>query len=66
MLSTDSINFLVQPIIDRQESINTFVLETIANRVGEIGKISPADLRRLKLLKKDWNEIMQEYLFHFI
>ena len=50
MLSTDSINFLVQPIIDRQESINTFVLETIANRVGEIGKISPADLRRLKLL----------------
>lgn len=50
MLSENSINFLVQPIIDRQESINTFVLETIANRVGEIGKISPDDLKRLKLL----------------
>lgn len=50
MLSENSINYLVQPIVDRQESINTFVLKTIANRVGEIGKISPEDLRRLKLL----------------
>lgn len=50
MLSENSINYLIQPIIDRQESINTFVLNTIASRVGEIGKISPDDLRRLKLL----------------
>lgn len=50
MLSENSINYLIQPIIDRQESINTFVLNTIASRVGEIGKISPEDLRRLKLL----------------
>lgn len=50
MLSENSINHLVQPIVDRQEAINTFVLETIANRVGEIGKISPEDLNRLKML----------------
>lgn len=50
MLSEEAVEILVQPIVSRQEEINSFVLETIANRVGEIGQISPEDINRLKLL----------------
>lgn len=50
MLNEDAINSLIQPIIDRQEQINIFVLTAIANKVREIGKLSPSDIKRLKLL----------------
>ena len=50
MLSDNAINNLVQPIVNRQESINTFVLSTIAEKVREIGELSPSDIKRLKTL----------------
>lgn len=50
MLGENAIQNLVQPIILRQEQINTFVLETIAKRVNTIGQISPQDIKRMKLL----------------
>lgn len=50
MLSDDAINKLVQPIADRQEEINTFVISTIATKVGEIGALSPSDINKLKIL----------------
>lgn len=50
MLSEDAIDNLVQPIVDRQESINTMVLEMIAKRVNSIGTMNPSDIDRLKLL----------------
>lgn len=50
MLSEDAIENLVQPIVDRQESINTMTLETIAKRIDDIGTIKPADINRMKIL----------------
>lgn len=50
MLSDNAIDNLVQPIINRQESINTLVLSTIAEKVREIGELSPSDVKKLKVL----------------
>lgn len=50
MLSESTIDNLVQPIITRQENINTYVISKIAMSVREIGTISPADINRMKLL----------------
>lgn len=50
MLSENAIDKLVQPIVTRQESINTYVLTKIANKVREIGTISPSDINRMKIL----------------
>lgn len=50
MLNDNAIDSLIQPIIARQEQINIFVLTTIANKVREIGMLSPSDVKRLKLL----------------
>lgn len=57
MLSDDAIENLVQPIIDRQISINAYVLEMIAKRVREIGSLSPSDINRLKLLVQMGSDI---------
>ena len=50
MLSENTIDHLVQPIVTRQESINTYVLSKIALSVREIGELSPSDINRMKLL----------------
>lgn len=50
MLSENAIDNLVQPLIDRQESINSYTLNTIANRVREIGELSPNDVKKLQIL----------------
>lgn len=50
MIDDSTVDSLILPIISRQDEINTFVLETIANRVREIGSISPSDIKRMKLL----------------
>ena len=50
MISDSAVDSLILPIISRQDAINTFVLEIIANRVREIGSISPSDIKRMKLL----------------
>lgn len=50
MLSETAIDNLVQPLVTRQEKINTYVLTKIANSVREIGELSPSDINRMKLL----------------
>lgn len=50
MLSETVIDNLVQPLVTRQEKINTYVLTKIANSVREIGELSPSDINRMKLL----------------
>ena len=63
MLSDDAIDKLMQPIIDRQQNINTFVINTIARRVKEIGELSTSDLYKLERLLKtgaDARKINQE------
>lgn len=50
MLSENTIDNLVEPIVKRQESINTYVISKIAKKVKEIGTLSPSDINRMKLL----------------
>ena len=50
MLNDNAIDMMIQPIINRQEKINVFVLTSIANKLREIGTLSPSDIKRLKLL----------------
>ena len=50
MISDEALDALMQPIIDRQEDINTYVIETIAKRIKEIGTMSPANIKKLQLL----------------
>lgn len=38
MLSEDTINNLVQPLITRQENINVYILQKIAERINENGQ----------------------------
>lgn len=52
MLSDDAIEKLMQPIIDRQENINNYVVAEIAKKIREIGKLSPSDIYKLERLFK--------------
>lgn len=63
MFSELDLAALAQPITDIQNNINTFVLNTIAKRVKEIGELSATDLMRLERLfrsGKDANKINRE------
>lgn len=51
MLSEDAIENLVQPIVDRQQAINSFIIQKIAKRLREIGKLSPSDVQQLIRLR---------------
>ena len=57
MLSEDAIDKLVQPIIDRQEQINNYVIMTIAKRVEEIGHLLPSDVHKLERLLKTGSDV---------
>lgn len=57
MLSDDVIDRLVQPIIDRQESINLYIIQTIAKRIKQIGKLSPSDAYKLEQLLKNGADV---------
>ena len=59
MLSENTIDHLVQPIVTRQEAINTQVLTSIALSVREIGQLSPSDIKRMKLLVEMGADIRQ-------
>lgn len=48
MLSEEALEKLIQPLIDRQEAINMYVIKLIAKRIKEIGELSPSDIHRLE------------------
>lgn len=63
MLSDDALNTLVQPIIDRQNRINLWVLRKIALRINEIGEVLPSDIDQLISLRNaggDAQKIVEE------
>lgn len=63
MLSDDALNKLMQPIIDRQERINTWVLRKIALRIKEVGEVLPSDVQSLISLRNagaDAQKVVQE------
>ena len=51
MLSDDALNRLIQPIIDRQNKINLWVLKRIALRIKEVGEVLPSDTQKLISLR---------------
>lgn len=59
MLSENAIENLVSPIVDRQQRIELYVLETIANKVREVGQIAPSDINRLKILAEYGSDIRE-------
>ena len=52
MLSDNALENLMQPIIERQQAINNYVLQVIAQRVREIGHLLPSDVYKLERLLK--------------
>ena len=50
MLSEDAIDKLVQPLVDRQEAINNYIIQLIAKRIKEVGKLKPSDIHKLQRL----------------
>lgn len=50
MLSEDAIEKLVQPLVDRQESINNYIIQLLAKRIREVGKLKPSDIHKLQRL----------------
>ena len=59
MLSEDAIENLVQPIVDRQESINIYIIDKIARRLRDVGNLRPSDINKMKILA-DMGTDMQE------
>jgi len=51
MLSDDALNKLIQPIIDRQENINTWAIKQIARHIKTIGNMTPSDVNMLITLR---------------
>lgn len=52
MLNDSQIENLIKPFIDRQIALEQYVINTIAQRVGEIGTLSKTDVYRLQQLYK--------------
>ena len=52
MLNDSQIENLIKPFVDRQIALESFVINTIAKRVGEIGTLSKTDVYRLQQLYK--------------
>lgn len=50
MLSEETIEKLIKPLVDRQEAINNYVIQLIAKRIKEIGELKPSDVYRLQRL----------------
>ena len=59
MLSEREIEKLIQPIVDRQQAINTYVVNKIAARVKEIGNLLPSDVYKLERLLKSGTDVRE-------
>ena len=57
MLSDNALENLMQPIIERQQAINNYVLQVIAQRVREIGHLLPSDVYKLERLLKSGADV---------
>ena len=52
MLSEDSIDKLMKPILDRQEAISMFLVAKIAKQIKRIGEMTPSSINTLERLYK--------------
>ena len=56
MLSENSLESLAQPIIERQEEINVYVLKKLAKQIKDIGELSPSSIDRLRFMLKSGDD----------
>lgn len=59
MLSQSSLDNLAQPIIERQQRINTYVVEQIAKRINQIGSLLPSDVAKLVTLRNSGADVLK-------
>ena len=59
MISDKELEKLIQPILDRQQSINNYVIDKIAKRVREIGTLKPSDVYQLERLLKSGADVRE-------
>ena len=59
MLSENDIAKLIQPLLDRQQSLTNYVVQKIAKRINEIGKLLPSDVYKLERLLKSGVDVRQ-------
>lgn len=59
MLNDVDIDNLIQPFVDRQIQLESYVVNTIATRVNEVGKLSKTDVYRLQQLLKIGSDVRQ-------
>ena len=59
MLSENDIEKLIQPIVDRQQSISDYVINKIAQRVKEIGHLLPSDVYKLERLLQSGSDVRE-------
>lgn len=52
MLSENAIENLIQPIVERQQRINEYVIKTICDRIKEIGSLNSSDIHKLQQIFK--------------
>lgn len=64
MLSDNTLDHLIQIIVDRQEAINIYVLMKIARRLNLIGMLTPQDINKMNILVSVGTDIrlMNNYL----
>ena len=48
----EEIDKLIQPVVDRQENINNWLIGKMASRIKEIGELLPSDIMTLDVLAK--------------
>lgn len=59
MMSEKLIEKLMQPILNRQEALNSYVIKKIAARVKEIGHLLPSDVYKLEQLLKSGSDVRE-------
>lgn len=57
MLSEQMIEKMIGPIVSRQEAINNYVIQVIAERVKEIGHLLPSDVYKLERILKSGGDV---------
>ena len=59
MISENTLDNLIQQVVNRQEAINIYVLSKITKKLREIGTLSPVDIKRMKILVSYGTDIRQ-------
>ena len=57
MLSDVDIDNLIQPFLDRQQTIEAYVIKKIAQRVKDIGRMLPSDIHKLETLYRTGSDV---------